>query len=62
MPIIALIPRNERRQMKKIIQSTRDKNYARRLMAMLMLHRGESVSQVARTLCAGRSSVNRWIN
>ncbi|WP_387692554.1 IS630 family transposase [Photorhabdus sp. RM71S] len=62
MPIIALIPRNERRQMKKIIQRTRDKNYARRLMAILMLHRGESVSQVARTLCAGRSSVNRWIN
>ncbi len=60
MPIIALIPRNERRQMKKIIQTTRDKNYARRFM--LMLHRGESVSQVARTLCAGRSSVNRWIN
>ncbi|NDL19040.1 IS630 family transposase, partial [Photorhabdus sp. S12-55] len=41
------IPRNERRQMKKIIQNTRDKDYARRLMAILMLHRGESVSLVA---------------
>ncbi|MDC9624071.1 IS630 family transposase, partial [Xenorhabdus sp. XENO-7] len=62
MPIIAPISRNERRQMKKIIQTTRDKNYARRLMALLMLHQGMSVSYVARTLCAARSSVNRWIN
>ncbi len=31
-------------------------------MAMLMLHHGEAVSQVARTLCASRSYVNRWIN
>ncbi|WP_133148742.1 helix-turn-helix domain-containing protein, partial [Photorhabdus laumondii] len=62
MPIIAPIPRNERRQMKKIIQNTRDKDYARRLMAILMLHRGESVSLVAKTLCASRSSVYRWIN
>ncbi len=29
---------------------------------MLMLHQGMSVSHVAITLCAARSSVNRWIN
>ncbi|MEJ0594268.1 IS630-like element ISSpu2 family transposase, partial [Klebsiella pneumoniae subsp. pneumoniae] len=39
-----------------------DKNYARRLTAMLMLHRGERVSHVARTLCCARSSIGRWIN
>ncbi|EFR3648759.1 IS630 family transposase, partial [Salmonella enterica] len=39
MPIIALIPRGERRLMQKVIYKTHDKNYARRLTAMLMLHR-----------------------
>lgn len=62
MPIIAPIPRNERRQMQKIIHKIPDKNHARRLMALLMLYRGESVSDVARTLCCARSSVGRWIN
>ncbi len=62
MPIIAPIPRDERRLMQKAIHKTRDKNYARRLTAMLMLHRGERVSHVARTLCCARSSIGRWIN
>ncbi len=62
MPIIASIPRNERHQMKKIIQKTQDKNYARRLMAILMLDEGKSVTQTAKWLCASRSSVNRWVN
>ena len=47
MPIIAPIPRGERRLMQKAIHKTRDKNHARRLTAMLMLHRGERVSNVA---------------
>lgn len=55
MPIIAPIPRGERRLMQKAIHKTRDKNHARRLTAMLMLHRGERVSDVARTLCCARS-------
>ncbi|EDP9826668.1 helix-turn-helix domain-containing protein, partial [Salmonella enterica subsp. enterica] len=62
MPIIAPIPRDERRLMQKAIHKTHDKNYARRLTAMLMLHRGGRVSDVARTLCCARSSVGRWIN
>ncbi|WP_386263611.1 IS630 family transposase, partial [Xanthomonas translucens] len=48
--------------MQKTIHKTRDKNHARRLTAMLMLHRGVRVSDVARTLCCARSSVGRWIN
>jgi hypothetical protein len=44
------MPRNERRLMRKTIHKTRDKNHARRLNAMLMLHDGNSVSHVARTL------------
>jgi|UPI0003A635FF hypothetical protein len=46
----------------KTIHRTKDKNHARRLTAMLMLHRGDSVSHVPRTLCCARSSVGRWIN
>jgi transposase len=56
------MPRNERRLMRKTIHKTRDKNHARRLNAMLMLHDGNSVSHVARTLCCARSSIGRWIN
>ncbi|RCG90651.1 homeo-like domain protein [Enterobacter hormaechei] len=48
--------------MKKTIHKTRDKNHARRLTAILMLHRGSRVSDVARTLCCARSSIGRWIN
>lgn len=62
MPTIAPIPRTERRLMQKTIHKTRDKNHARRLTAMLMLHRGSRVTDVARTLCCARSSVGRWIN
>jgi len=29
---------------------------------MLMLHRGDRVSEVGRTLCCARTSVGRWIN
>ncbi|MGL9724792.1 MAG: IS630 family transposase, partial [Sodalis sp. (in: enterobacteria)] len=46
MPIITPIPHDERRLMQKAIHKTRDKNYARRLTAMLMLHRGDRVSDI----------------
>lgn len=59
MPIIAPISRDERRLMQKAIYKTRDKNHARRLTAMLMLHRGDRVSDVTRTLCCAGSSVGR---
>lgn len=62
MPIIAPTPRDERRLMKKTIHNTRDKNYARRLTVLLMLHRDELVIDVARILCCAHSSVGGWIN
>jgi transposase len=62
MPIIASISTDERKIMQKTIQQTHDKNHARRLMAMLMLHHGDSVTHVAKVLCAARSSIGRWIN
>ncbi|MBN3043362.1 IS630 family transposase [Pectobacterium brasiliense] len=62
MPIIAAIPDEERQLMRKEAQQTHDKNYARRLIAILMLHWGMTATEVARLLCAARSSVGRWIN
>ncbi|EDF1279745.1 IS630 family transposase [Salmonella enterica subsp. enterica serovar Enteritidis] len=62
MPIIAAIPDEKRQLMRKEAQQTYDKNHARRLIAMLMLHQGMTVTDVARLLCAARSSVGRWIN
>jgi len=62
MPILAPIPRDERRLMQKAIHKIRDKNHARRLTAMLMLHRGDRVSDVVRTLSGARLSLGRWIN
>ncbi|HCK8020483.1 IS630 family transposase [Salmonella enterica subsp. enterica] len=62
MPIIAATPDEERQLMRKEAQQTHDKNHARRLIAMLMLHQGMTVTDVARLLCAARSSVGRWIN
>ncbi|EII08112.1 transposase [Escherichia coli O121:H19 str. 2011C-3609] len=54
MSIIPPISRDERPLIQKAIH--------KRLTAMLMLHRGDRVSDVARTLCCARSSVGRWIN
>lgn len=48
--------------MRTTIHKTDDKNHARRLTAMLMLHRGDLVSDVAKTLCCARSSLGRWVN
>lgn len=62
MAIIAPIPRGERRRMKKAIQSTKDKNYARRLIALMQLHEGKTIVEVCRITGAARSSVGRWIN
>ncbi len=61
MPIIAPIPQNECQKMRKLIHKTRDKNYSRRLTALLMLNEGLTVTYVAKTLHAARSSVNRWV-
>ncbi|AYA41147.1 IS630 family transposase [Xenorhabdus nematophila] len=61
MLIIPSTSRNERRQMKKIVQKTTDKNYARRIMGILLLDKTRSVPQVAGILCCAESSVWRWL-
>jgi hypothetical protein len=47
--------------MQKAIHKTRDKNHARRLTAMLMLHRGEP-SVMLPEHSAVPAIVGRWIN
>lgn len=59
MPIIVPISDEERRLMRKEAQQTRDKNHARRLIAILMLHQRMTVTDIARILCAASSSVGR---
>ncbi|MAB17876.1 MULTISPECIES: IS630 family transposase [unclassified Arsukibacterium] len=58
---IAFLYGAETRRLKKIVHKTRDKDLCRRANAVLLVLKGETKSQVARVLQAGRSSVNRWI-
>ncbi len=54
------IPRDTRRQLKRIVHKTTDKHHARRALAILQLwETGGCVAEVARRLCAARSSVQR---
>ncbi len=52
------IPRGVRRRLKRVVQKSHDKDYARRALAILQLwETREAVSEVAHRLCAARSSV-----
>jgi hypothetical protein len=47
MPILQPLPRPQRRSIHKIIYATRDnKGHARRLMAILLLHEGLTITDV----------------
>lgn len=61
MPILPPTSRHERRQMKKMAQKTHDKQYAIRILAILMVYQGKSVYQISEMLCTVPSSVWRWI-
>jgi transposase len=55
------MPRGVRRRLRRVVHKSRDKDYARRALAILQLwETGEEVSEVAHRLCAARSSVYRW--
>lgn len=54
------IPRPVRRRLKRIMQKSKDIKHARRTNAILLLHDGYVVSEVARLLCAARSAVRHW--
>lgn len=48
--------------MKKAIQTTKNKDYARRLIEFMQLHEGKTIVDVCRISIAARSSVGRWID
>lgn len=55
------IPRYVRRQLKRTVQKPPDGEHGRRALAILQLWDAEgNVTEVARRLCAARSSVHRW--
>lgn len=54
------IPRPVRRRLKKVMQNSPDNQYARRAHAVLLLHQGIGVSEIARQLCAARSAIGGW--
>jgi hypothetical protein len=61
MPILPPLPRPQRRRIHKIIHTTRDKGHARRLMAILLLHKGRTITDVDHLTGAARSTIGRWL-
>lgn len=61
MAILASLSHVERNKFHQTIRTTRDKHHARRLMAILMMHEGKSVTDVQRLTGAARSSIGRWL-
>jgi transposase len=58
---VLALGRGVRRRLRKVVQNPGEANYGRRAHAILLLwESGGFVSGVADTLCAARSSVNRW--
>lgn len=49
-----------RRRLKRVVQTSRDKDHARRAQALLLLAQGHHVSQTAHLVCAARSTVHYW--
>jgi transposase len=53
--------RGVRRRLKRVVQKSSDKDYARRALALLHLHEsGNNVTAAASAVCAARSSVQAW--
>ena len=61
MPTLPPLPRSQRRHIHKIIHATRDKGYASRLMAILLLHEGRTVTDVHHLTGAARSTIGRCL-
>lgn len=57
---IEKMPRPVRRRLKRVMQKSNDIRYARRAQALLLLYNGDSVSEIARIMGAGRSAIQYW--
>ncbi|MCC4264663.1 IS630 family transposase, partial [Oceanimonas baumannii] len=59
MTILPSLPRSERCRMHKIIQTTRDKQHARRVMAILLRYEGYTLKKIHQLTGAARSTLGR---
>ena len=57
---IRSMPRPVRRRLKRTVQRSKDRDHVRRALALLNLAGGRTVSEVARLVCAARSTIGRW--
>ena len=57
---ISEIPRAVRRRLKRVVQKSKDRHHARRAHAILLLHEGYGMSEVARLLRAAHSALQDW--
>ena len=57
MPILLPLPRLQRRRIHKIIHITSDKGHSRRLMAILLLHEGRTITDVHQLTGAACSTI-----
>jgi transposase len=57
---IQAMRRSTRRRLQRTVQKSKDKNHVRRALALLHLAEGKTVSEVARSVCAARSTVQSW--
>jgi len=57
---ITKLTRPVRRRLKRVVRKSKDRRYARRAHAILLLHEGYTVSEVSRLLSAARSAAQDW--
>ena len=60
MKRITCIRNSQRRRLKKVVQRDKDKRLSRRVNAILLVHSGRNITEVAEILNTARSSVSNW--
>ena len=58
--IIRRVERAKRRRPKRVVQKSKDQDYVRRAMAILLLSEGVMSTKTAHRVCAARGSVQYW--
>lgn len=61
MPILPPLPQPQRRHIHKISHARRDKGHVRRLMTILLLREGRTITDVHHLTGAARSTIGCWL-
>ena len=61
MPILPPLPQPQRRRIHKISHARRDKGHVRRLMTILLLREGRTITDVHHLTGTARSTIGRWL-